>query len=180
MALASAGSVLADGAYDDVVEFGDEPVDPNHADWSVFDTYPRITWRQDAVWRRQAARSYDDLVSDLEQGHWPRPTCPGEEMAIHRMVEYADSMVEDEWIDEPGGLFYKLPEHSDDVDWEAVKDTLLQDQDILELFSEDLDGIEDPDGELNQVMRIGDYRPTAWFEAFDNMSSRDGRRPFRR
>jgi len=39
--------------------------------------------RQDAVWRRQAARACDDLTDDIAAGRWPRPTCPGEEMALH-------------------------------------------------------------------------------------------------
>ncbi len=63
-----------DQAYDDVLEHGDEPVDDT-GDWAVFNEFPRITWRQNAVWRRQAARSFDDLSDDLAADSWPQPAC---------------------------------------------------------------------------------------------------------
>ncbi|HEY5187189.1 MAG TPA: hypothetical protein VIM19_20360, partial [Actinomycetes bacterium] len=49
-----------DGAYDDIQVHGADPVPDG--EWLVFDEYPRITWRQDAMWRRQAAPAYDDLA----------------------------------------------------------------------------------------------------------------------
>jgi hypothetical protein len=59
--------ILADQGYDDVTRHGDgPPVDDNA--WALFNRYPRITWRQDAVWRRQAARAYDDLTEDIAAG----------------------------------------------------------------------------------------------------------------
>lgn len=64
-ALWTAGQILADHAFDDVIEHGDEPVRQD-GQWSMFDQYPRITWRENAVWRRQAARAFDDLTDDLE------------------------------------------------------------------------------------------------------------------
>jgi hypothetical protein len=42
------GQILADRVFGDVAEHGDEPV-PEHYLWSVFDEYPRITWRENAV-----------------------------------------------------------------------------------------------------------------------------------
>lgn len=80
-ALWTVAQILADQGYDDVTQHGDEPAVDDKA-WALFSRYPRITWRQDAVWRRQAARAYDDLTEDLAAGRWPRPTCPGEEMAL--------------------------------------------------------------------------------------------------
>jgi hypothetical protein len=67
--------LLADYAYDDVTERGDDPVADDDT-WELFASYPRITWRQNAIWRRQAARSFDDLTDDLAAGRWPSPTCP--------------------------------------------------------------------------------------------------------
>ncbi len=59
--------ILADQGFDDIVAHGDEPaVDDD--DWALFGRYPRITWRQDAVWRRQAARAFDDLTGDVAAG----------------------------------------------------------------------------------------------------------------
>jgi hypothetical protein len=73
-----------------------------------------------------------------------------------------------------------LPEHDDDHDWDMLTETLFQDLDILALFSNQLDGIEDPDTDQNRELGIGDYRPQAWFERLLNMEPRDPRRPFRR
>lgn len=172
--------ILADRGYDDVAEHGDEPaVDEYEHEWTLFGRYPRITWRQDAVWRRQAARAYDDLTEDIAGGRWPRPRCAGEEMALHLILEDAPAAVEDDW----GGLdemLARLPEHPDDHDWDMASEVFFQDHDILELFDVEMDGIEDPDNEDNRARGIGDYRPQAWFRTFSNMDPRDGRRTFRR
>ncbi len=144
----------------------------------LFDDYPRVTWHQDAIWRRQAARSYDDLAAGIAAGELPEPTCPAEEMALHLMMRDAAAAVADDWawiIDEAD-----VPPHPRDYDWDDVRDGLLQDTDILVLFNPDLDGIEDPEDEVNRNNGIGDYRPRAWFDTFLNTKRRDGRRPFRR
>lgn len=175
----SAAVMLADLAYDDVLEFGDDPMDPTDGRWSVFDEFPRITWRQDAVWRRRAARSFDDLAADLAAGECPRPRCAAEEMALHLVLCYAESAVDDGW----SGLdahFAGLPEREDDLDWALLSDVLFTDHDILELFDPGRDGIEDPDDDHNRHLNMGDYRPHAWFATFDHTQPRDPRRPFRR
>jgi hypothetical protein len=174
----SMAGLLADHAYDDVIEYGDDPVTTS-VQWSVFDEFPRITWRQNAIWRRQAARSFDDLAEDLVAGRVPQPCCAAEEMALHLMLSYASDAVDDGW----SGLendFSALPEHRDDLDWDLLREVLFQDSDILELFDPSRDGIEDPDDEQNRYLRMGDYTAPAWFTPFDDMSSRDPRRPFRR
>lgn len=171
------GGFLADEAYDDVLRNGDAPVTVE-GEWGIFDEYPPITYRQRAVWRRQAARAFDDLAGDLAEGEWPRPTCAGEEMALRLMIRYANAAVKDDWV----GLekYPNLPVHKDDFDWEMAFECLFQDTDILSLFDQELDGIEDPDSDLNEFLGMGDYRPEAWFETFNNMEPRDGCRPFRR
>jgi hypothetical protein len=169
----------ADFAYTDVQQYGDAPVSESDGGWVAFADYPRITWRQDAVWRRQAARAFDDLAEDLAGGNLPSPTCPGEEMAMHLMLRSAQGAAADGWGTPPESLA-QMPEHSDDYDWDLAGDVLLQDEDILQLFDEQLDGIEDPQSEENQKYGIGDYRPEAWFRPFENATPRDGRRRFRR
>ncbi|MEV6228106.1 hypothetical protein AB0L88_09590 [Saccharopolyspora shandongensis] len=170
--------MLADQAYDDVIEHGDEAIE-NESAWNIFAEYPRITWRQDAVWRRQAARAFDDLAADLATGDWPLPRCPAEEMALHLTLRYAQAAVDDGWAGFDGPLKH-VPEHPDDFEWDVLYDILFQDLDILSLFDMELDGIEDPETETNRSFGIGDYRPQAWFQSFNNMEPRDGRRPFRR
>jgi hypothetical protein len=137
---------------------------------SVLHQYPRITWRQDAVWRRQAARAYDDLVDDIKAGRWPVPRCVGEEKALRLMLAEAAE------VDLDGDLrlariVESLPEHPDDADWALADDALFQDHDLANLFRPALDGIEDPDNEVNREMGIGDYRPAVWFRWFLNVES---------
>lgn len=177
LALWSTVTVASDSAYDDVEQHGDEPVQST-GDWDLFDQYPRITHSQNAVWRRQAARAFDDLAYDLSSGDWPRPTCIGEEMALQHALRFL----------EDGGLelmvsadeLSALPDHPDDLIWEACREGLCQDSDVLLLFDDEHDGVEDPASEENRKIGMGDYRPGAWFGTFGGMSSRDGRRPFRR
>ncbi len=176
LALWSIAVSRADSAYDDVEQHGDEQVQPT-GDWVVFDEYPRITWNQNAVWRRQAARAFDDLAEDLSGGDWPRPTCAGEEMALHHVLDFAEAGVLECVSQEKMAA---LPEHPDDLDWEACRDVLFQDRDILSLLDPQHDGLEDPAAQENQLIGMGDYRPASWFDTFQNMQARDGRRPFRR
>lgn len=100
-------------------------------------------------------------------------------MALHLMLRDADAAGKGGWADR-AAEFTRLPEHHDDLNWELAYDVLFQDTDILGLFDPNLDGIEDPENELNQQLSIGDYRPQSWFKTFVNMEPRDGRRPFRR
>ncbi len=148
----SLAQILADNGYDDVEEHGSDPM-RDEGSWSLFSRYPRVTWGQDAVWRRQA----------------PLPACPAEEMALHMILEDVPHAAEDGWtgLNEPA--LAALAGHPGDFDWDAMPDVLLQDTDVLHLFEPDLDGIEDPDEELSLDMAMGDYRPSAWFKAFANM-----------
>ena len=172
----------ADGVYDDVEELGDEPVDPERH-LTVLDEYPRVTWHQDAVWRRQAARAFDDLAGDLAVGRWPTPRSVGEEMALFLVLKAAPSANADDWFggsENEEDLFKGLPDHPEDFDWGGAEEVLLQDLDFLELFDPSVDGIEDPEDDFNRAAHIGDLRPQAWFKPFANVEPRDGRRPFRR
>jgi hypothetical protein len=175
----TSAQLLADLAYDDVVEHGDEPVSKQGV-WSLFHDYPWITWRKDAVWRRQAARAFDDLAADLESGHPPRPTCPAEEMALHLVLRDAQVAVEDGGPDSMMDGPNFMPEDPNDFRWNLPSEDLFQDHDILALFENGSDGIEEPDAEENLQIGMGDYTPNAWFATFLNMKPRDPRRPFRR
>jgi hypothetical protein len=158
--------------YNDVTE-RDDPVAADDT-WELFDSYPRITWWQNAIWRRQAARCFDDLTEGLAVGRWPSPSCPAEEMALHLILRDAPTAVDDDW----GGLdetLADLPEHDDDFDWDMAEEVLFQDSDTLALFDPAADGVEGPDNDLNTAMRIGNYRPEAWFTTFANRTGRDPR-----
>jgi hypothetical protein len=166
-----------DAAYDDIEVHGDDAA--GKGDWQVFDQYPRTTWGQDAVWRRQAARAFDDLARDLAAGEEPTPRCPAEEMALLVILDAASAAVNDEW-DHYGELMAELPKQPDDFDWRAAGESLYQDNDLSGLFDLSLDGVDDPDDEHNRFIGMGDYRPSAWFSWFGGSAPRDPRRRFRR
>lgn len=166
-ALWQAAQLLADRGYDDIERNGDDRV-ARTEDWVLFDEYPVVTYGQDAVWRRQAARSFDDLADDLAAGNWPQPTCPGEELALHLMLEYAQLAAEDLPAAERDA-------HPDDFDWVAAAAAFTPDTEILGLFDDQPDDVDD-----QQKQQLGSYRPEAWFVPFNEVPGRDGRRPFRR
>lgn len=169
---------VADEAYEDILEHGDDPVSADEF-WRVFGDFPRVTWTQDAIWRRRASRSADDLTSDLAQGQVPWPRCAAEEMMLHIVLDRTDiwpELPEEEW---PSTL-RRLPPDSADFDWEWLREVLFQDGDIQLLFDPKYDGFEDPEAVENQLLGVGDYRPPAWFDWFGGSSPRDPRRPFRR
>ncbi|MFI1386440.1 hypothetical protein [Embleya sp. NPDC020886] len=99
-------------------------------------------------------------------------------MALHLAIEDAPSYLDD--IDESDDAHGRLPEHEDDYDWDMCSDLFFQDHDVLMLFNARFDGIEDPAGEVNQHLRIGDLRRNNWFEPFGNTPVRDPGRGFRR
>lgn len=178
LVLHGVAAMLSDYAYDDIEALGDAPLDGRY-NYRVIDQYPMSTWTQSAVWRRQAARCFDDLAADLAAGLAPRPRCRGEEMALHLILAEAPEAIADEW----GGItpfMDALDQHHDDCDFEAAREALLPDEDILLLFDRALDGIDDPENAINQFAGMGDLRPSAWFNTFPSALTRDGRRPFRR
>jgi hypothetical protein len=77
-------------------------------------------------------------------------------------------------------LVDSLPAHQDDFDWDMCSEVIFQDHDVLTLFDRSLDGIEDPDSDINRWLATGDMRPAAWFTPFNNVEPRDGHRPVRR
>jgi len=125
----SAARILAGHGYDDVEEHGSDLLQ-ERTEWYLFDRYPRLTWSQDAAWRRRAARSYDDLASDLAAGNWPLPTCPAEELALHLILEDVPSAAEDGWAGLDEATLDSLPKEPGDFDWDAMLDVLFQDTDI--------------------------------------------------
>ena len=172
--------VLADQAHDEVKGKGNTPVSGSSDNWYVFDRLPRLTWNMSAEWRRRFAHACEDLAGELEHGEWPIPRCTAEEMALHLGIE-----------DGPAGLdlaedgederHFALPEHDDDYDWEMCTECLFQDTDVLMLFDDDLDGIEDPSDPVNRQAGIGgSLRPDNWFSWFANVEPRDPERVFRR
>ncbi|MFE9647478.1 hypothetical protein ACFYO0_25845 [Streptomyces sp. NPDC006365] len=62
----------------------------------------------------------------------------------------------------------------------ACFDVLFEDHDVLMLFDNTLDGIEDADSDIHQSMGMVNLAPHAWFAPFDPEQGRDPDRGFRR
>ena len=66
-----------------------------------------------------------------------------------------------------------LPRCEEDGDFAYVGEFLFQDSDHEMVFSGgNMLGSENPDHPRNQALGIGNYRPAAWFNTFDNAADR--------
>lgn len=155
---------LADNAYDDLELHGHLPV-ARGMFWSVFAAFPPTTWGEDKHWRRQVARSFDDLADDIDAGLPPLPTCTAEEMALHLILRRARALHLDGELED---RLAPIPEHPHDSDWGGPLDCLFDDQDVLLLFADQPPG----DG-VN-------LEPPHWFDPFIADRGRDPGRGFRR
>jgi hypothetical protein len=163
--------MLGDYARDELEELGDAPITSEADAGMVFSALPGLTWRQDAVWRDRFIGAIDALISDLAGGEWPQPRCPAEEMALHLALRAAEGVVDEPELVEQHVV--GLPAHARDYDWEGCRDVFFEDEDILMLYDARLDGVEDPEAEVNRELRIGDYHPAAWFTVFGNLEPRE-------
>ncbi|MGW2281460.1 hypothetical protein [Streptomyces sp. NPDC001770] len=174
-ALHEALRLLARRAREDAAALGDRPLAPGGIGEKsgVFTRLPRVTFGVGAAWRLRFARAVGSIGDDLHNGWWPEPTCTAEEVALHLAIEDARAAVEAGAAagtgPRGGGA---LPAHRDDHDFDACAEMFFQDTDVLMLYDAGLDGMEDPDDEVNQRLGIGDLRPAAWFEPFLNVTPR--------
>ena len=116
--------VCADGAYDDIEERGDDRVDPTEW-WYLFDRLPECTYGESVLWRRQMARSFDDLAEDLDAGELPRPRTMAEQLALMIVIAQASAALADA---EYSDFIAALDAHPQDGDWDAVSDGLMDDR----------------------------------------------------
>ncbi len=174
--LAMALEDLSRRAWEEAAALGDEPLAAGAT--GMFASLPRITFRQLGPWRREMARTFDDLAADIAAGVDPLPQCTGEEMALHLAIGRAEELLEDRprlVADRTGAL----PVHRSDMDLEGASDCLFQDHDVLMLFDARLDGIEDPQDATNQTLGMVNLAPLDWFTPFDPEGARDPQRGFR-
>lgn len=158
-------TVLAATAYGDTEALGARVIESeDHG--SLLAALPPCTWGQGASWRRQMARAFDDLAADVAAGTDPKPTCTGEEMALHIILTRASS---DHLAGHLDQVLAKVPAHDNDTDWAAPTSFLFQDHDVLSLYEED--GVPIRDG-VN-------LEPEKWFLPFDDATARNPARSFR-
>ncbi|MFJ2779718.1 hypothetical protein [Kitasatospora sp. NPDC087315] len=115
----------------------------------------------------------------MRAGTWPAAAESLFNLALHFALDDARDL-QDELDDKEDAVHAALPVDRDDYDFGACTDMFFQDTDVLMLYSARFDGIEDPDGETNRQIGMGDLRVAAWFEPFGNVKTRDPHRDFRR
>ncbi|OZF26036.1 hypothetical protein [Rhodococcus sp. 14-2483-1-2] len=157
--------VCADMAYDDLEERGDDPVDTDRW-WYLLDRLPECTFAESAMWRRQMARSFDDLAEDLDAGQLPRPRTMAEQLALVIVIAQAAAALSDEGYGDDVAV---LASHPRDGDWDAVTDVLMGDHDV-EVFYHPATAA--------RGLRV--FPCDTWFTARDGHEPRDPRRGFRR
>ena len=121
------------------------------------------------------ARCFPVLASRLAVGHKNLShlaSCTGEEMALHLVIEAAEIGVSDGSL----AMDQSLPPDEDrDQDFDWVREVLFRDHDVLWLFEDSLDGIDDPDSELSKQYGLANLHPNRWFVPFaDADSQQDG------
>jgi hypothetical protein len=126
---------LSQRAWEEVAALGDEALVTGAA--GLFASLPRVTFHQSGQWRRQMARTFDDLTQDIAAGRHVDPACTGEEMALHLAISRAEELVRDR-PSRVANAIEGLPVHRHDLDLEACSDLLFQDHDVLMLFDEQL------------------------------------------
>jgi len=120
----------------------------------------------DHVWMERFVSCFEALAARLAKGGFESSqlaSCTGEEMALHFVIDLAESETKDGVI--PTNV--SLPEDAErDDDFEWIGEALFRDYDVLLLFNVSLDGIEDDQSELNQQYRLANLHPQKWFLPF--------------
>lgn len=159
--------VYADILFDEVEEHGDAPVDPTGW-WVVAEQLPRCTWNQNADWRRDMARAFDDLAGDMDAGMLPYPCSVAEHLALRVAIAGAQTaMIDHDYSDEVDAL----PQHAADRNWDSVIAELMTDRGTDALYSPDPHHV----SASLAVVPID-----TWFHTFPDRPSRALNRGYRR
>lgn len=115
------------------------------------------------------ADTWKDSRDDPGDGDQERlAACTGEELALalHLVIGLAEAQLADGMIGQDHTVD-ALPDHgSADADFDATRDRLFLDHDVLMLFDPSLDGVDDPDSEIGRAQRAANLHPRDWFKSF--------------
>jgi len=120
----------------------------------------------DHVWTERFVSCFEALAARLARGGFESSqlaSCTGEEMALHLVIDFAESETRDGVIP-TNALLPEDVERDDDFEW--IREALFRDHDVLLLFNASLDGIEDDESELNQQCLFANLHPQQWFIPF--------------
>jgi len=120
----------------------------------------------DTVWMARFARTFDAIATRLAEGRSDPvglTSCTGEEMALHLVIDYAETWLKDDVLT----TLDSLPVDAErDDDFEGAREALFRDHDVLMLFDPALDGVDDPEGALHEHFRFANLHPSRWFLPF--------------
>lgn len=129
---------------------------------------PIVQRSADEAWMERFVACFDALARRLEGrgfGATRITTCTAEEMALHLVIDAAEGAMRDDNM----APDLSLPASSDrDDDFDAIREFLFCDHDVLLLFDAALDGIEAPDSALDEHGLFANLHPRAWFLPFEN------------
>jgi hypothetical protein len=138
----------------------------------VREELPSVVQRlADNVWMARFSRCFEVLAARLALGYENLShlaSCTAEEMALHLVIEAAEAGVSDGSV----AMDQSLPpdaDHDQDFDW--VREILFRDHDVLLLFEDSLDGIEDADSAHSKEYGLANLHPDRWFLPFADADS---------
>lgn len=130
---------------------------------------PRITRSQPMPWWRQFQQEVYVLADAIAKGFYMAPRNIAQEAALKMASQ--DGYIDRTVLEHDDPEFIALPEHADDFTHDdyilgEILPALTGDTDVEMLWNQSLDGISDPDDEVNQKIGMGDYGPKQWFVPF--------------
>lgn len=120
----------------------------------------------DRAWMERFVLGFDAIATRMAQGGHDLSrlaSCTGEEMALHFIIDEAESSLAEGLLSAPA-LLPDDPERADD--FELARDVMFRDHDVLLLFDPALDGVDDPASGLHQHFRFANLHPRRWFLPF--------------
>lgn len=145
------------------------------ADGYVSELPPVAQRVADAAWLERFTKCFESLARWLEagQGDSDLATCTGEEMALHLVINWAESLFHDGMLADIADAGVPAGRGGQDPDFDLAPEVLFRDHDVLSLFDPSLDGIEDPDNLFNRQHRLVNIHPRDWFVPFDSTGDRE-------
>lgn len=89
---------------------------------------------------------------------------------MHLVIDFAENATDEQALGVDEG-FPVYGEVDNDLGW--AREILFRDHDVLLLFNESVDGVEDPESEASEHYRFANLHPSRWFRSF---AGRVGRR----
>jgi hypothetical protein len=131
---------------------------------------PRVVQHlADRVWMERFVECFAAIAAALARGHPDSArlaSCTGEEMALHLVIDFAESATDEQALE----VDERLPVYAEvDNDFDWARDILFRDHDVLLLFDESVDGVEDPESEASKHYRFANLHPSRWFLPFGHV-----------